>query len=132
MIGDILEVARTLFGLGEKLAKVRTERRARIADFFDAISQTIGKVSESLKQNEVPHGKCAEMATYADLLPETVGDAIGSEKAKELSKRLKDAHEVEALLYDLHNAPDRNQRLAQLDEAVGLFRALANSIRAAR
>lgn len=132
MIGDILEIARTLFGLGEKFTKARAERRARIADYFGAISQTISKVSESLKENEVPHGKCAEMATYADLLPETIGDVIGSEKAKELSTRLKDAHEVEMLLYDLHNAPDRDQELAQLDEAAGLFKALANSIRVAR
>jgi len=130
MITDILTIARTLFSLKGDLAKARRDRRDRIADYFDGISKTVGEVADSLKRREVPHGKCAEMAAYADMLPATVGDELGAEKAETLAKQLKDAHEVE-LLFSEVGGPDADNKIAQLEEASGWFRATATSIRAA-
>ena|ERR1051325_3662560 len=131
MITDIVNIARTLFGLKGDLEKARRDRRDRIADYFDAISRTVAEVAASLRQREVPHGKCAEMRTYADQLVETVGDEIGQQKAEPLAEQLKDAHEVELLLSEVYGATDAEEKLAQLEEASGLFKATATSIRAA-
>ena len=130
MIKDILDIARTLFGLRGKLREARRDRRDRIADYFDNISLTVQEVANSLKKDEIPHGKCEEMAVYADMLTDTVGDEIGLEKAQELSNRLKEAHEVELIIMEIRDDSDKESKIAQLEKASGLFKALANSIRA--
>ena len=130
MIEKILFVAQTLFSFRGEFRKARHEKRDRIADLFEKISKCIADVSTELKADEIPHGKCAEMLTYANMLSDTVKDEIGEEKAEQLAQDLIEAHEVEALWGPLHNAPDRDNQLAKLDQASGVFIALANLLRA--
>ncbi len=104
MIQVILDVAEKLFGLREQLEKARRERRDRIADYLSELSKTLSDVAESLRHNEVPHGKCQEMRVYAQKLPETTGDEIGAMQAQVYAKQLADAHEVEMLLAEVHGS----------------------------
>ncbi len=130
MIADILTIARTLFGFKADLAKTRRDRRDRIADYFESISKTVEEVAITLKQGQVPHGKCAEMGAYADMLPATVGDELGTQIAQTLATQLRDAHDVERLFSEV-SGPDAQAKIGQLEEASGLFKATATSIRAA-
>jgi hypothetical protein len=72
------------------------------------------------------------LGTYAARLPVTIGDEIGDAEAQQLARDLDSAHEVELLLFELGQSPDRDAQLAKLDEASGIFTALATSLRAAR
>ena len=130
MIDTILSVAKTLFGFKDVLDKSHRDRKDRIASYFESISKCLAEISSKLKANKVPHGRCAEMKFYASQLPNTVGDVIGKAEAQRLAKDLESAHEVELLLSKLYQSPDRASQLAKLDEASGIFQALANSIRA--
>jgi len=130
MIDKILSVAKALFSFRGEFQKAKREKRDRIADLFEKISNCVKDVYSELKSDEVPHGKCAEMLTYANMLTDTVKDEIGEERAEELAKDLIEAHEVEVLLWQLHNVPDKDLQLSKLDEASGVFMALANIVRA--
>ena len=112
--------------------KARRERRKEIGAYFEQISVCLGEVSSQLKANQVPHGKCAELQTYAQKLPGTIGDHIKETEAQKLAQDLESAHEVELLLSQLESSGDRDAELAKLDRAAGMFMALANTIRAAR
>ncbi len=130
MIETITSVAKTLFTLGDAFKKTKREKRDRLADLFFKISNCIADTSTELKKDRVPHGKCAEMLAYADALEDTIKDEVGPAKAKELAEDLRDAHEVEALLSQIHDKPDREEQLAKLDQAAGIFLALSNITRA--
>jgi hypothetical protein len=132
IIGDILEVAKMLFDLRNKLSKAKKERKQAVADYYNRIADTLKHVVVKLRANEVPHGDCEKVLTYAEQLPETIGDLIGNDVAIELSKKLANAHEVELLLYQLDAATDREAQLAQLEKASGYFEASADSLRAGR
>ena len=129
IIDTLLGVAKTLFGLRGELKKAKVDRRGRIATYFESISKCLADVSTSLKDGQVPHGKCAEMKTYAEALPAAISHEIGYSEARRLSEELGAAYQVEALLSELSDS-NQERELAKLDEAAGIFQALANTIRA--
>lgn len=130
MIDTILSVAKALFDFKGEFDKSRRDRKDRIAQYFEEISKCLAEISSELKAHKYPYGKCAEMRTYADRLPRTVGDIIGKNEAQRLAKDLESAHEVELLFNQLEGSPNRRRDLAKLEEASGIFKALANSLRA--
>lgn len=129
IIDTILEVAKELLGLGEHLKKAKKERREEVALFFEKVSTCLRDVMTSLMAETVPHGKCAEMETYARDLPGKVSDQLGKQKAEELGAKLWSAYAVEGLVAELHDRPSRDAELAKLDEAAGVFDALSNLVR---
>lgn len=66
------------------------------------------------------------------MLPETIGKIIGTNEAEQQAQMLIDAHNVEWLVSEFDPAdPARAERLAEIDRASGIFKALATSMRAA-
>lgn len=130
-IDTILSVARRLFEFKDALNRARRDRRDRIAEYFEQVSQCLAEVSGTLKKGKIPHGKCAEMQVYATRLPQTIGDQVAEAEVKSLSEQLESAHAVEALLSELSHSPHPDAELAKLDEAAGIFMGVAASIRAA-
>lgn len=114
----------------EKLAAARAERRQGIADYFDNISTCLHEVHHSLAADVVPHGRCAELEGYAEVLPRVVGDYVGAGRADELSGLLAGAHRVEGLWYVFKESPDKMAQLPLIEKVAGRFTALANSVRA--
>jgi len=130
VIKDIFEVAQTLFGLGGQLVKAKKEKRDEMADYFTKVSECLNATYDSLTANNVPHGRCAELAAYAELLPQVVKGFIADNKAQELSLILKRSHVVEGLWEALNSDPKKGNELPKIAEASGLFMALSNSLRA--
>lgn len=110
--------------------KKEESRRRAISDYFDQVSSCLRAVHSSLTHDQVPHGKCEELAGYADMLPETVGDSLGQEKSKELADLLKAAYRVEGLWQECNKSPEKRSRLPDIEKTAGRFTALANSVRA--
>jgi hypothetical protein len=127
---DLWTVAKDLFGLRQEFKAASRERRHEIAEFFSSISQCLGAVYEQLMSDEVPHGRCAELATYADTQPKVVSGVINPDRAKALAENLRRAHNVESLMMERGGDPQGLANLPKLAEASGIFAALAASVKA--
>ena len=132
LIAAIVSVAGTIYGLVDKFKKQRKARKKAIAEYYRRIANTLKHTTSMLRQNEVPHGDCQKILTYAHQLPDTIGDVVGLELANELSQQLDSAFEVEYLIVTLQDSPDKEGELAQLEKAAGYFDASADSLLASR
>ena len=130
IIKDIIDVAKGLFGFRDSLAKAQKDKRDQMADYFHAVSVCLAATYEALISNVVPHGRCAELASYADSLPKVVKGFIEDRKAQELSDLLKRSHSVEGLWEQFNANPEKRKELPTIAEASGIFLALSNSVRA--
>ncbi len=128
-IRGILGVAKSLFGLLGGLRKARTQRRAAMATLFERISECLVVVSAEIRTGNIPHGKCAEVITYAEELPVVIGEEVGQEKAEELGRVLHSAYSVEGLAQAVNEVADKEPYLREIEEAAGKFRALAHILR---
>ncbi len=88
IIKDIVDVAKALFGVKESLAKADKQKREEMADYFHAVSICFAATFEKLSEDEVPHGRCAELSEYAESLPKAVEGFVEKSKAEELSNLL--------------------------------------------
>lgn len=128
IIETILIVAKELFGLKSELMQAKKERKVKVSDYLINVANTISEITIELRLGNVPHGKCAEMGGHTELLQETIGDLIDNKKLEDLTSYLKTATEVESIAIELDSAKESENEIAKLDEAAGLFRALAASI----
>ena len=130
IIKDIIDVAKALFGFRDSLAKAQKDKRDQMANYFHAVSLCLAATYEDLSSNVVPHGRCAELSSYADSLPYVVEGFIEKNKAEELSHLLKRAHCVEGMWEQFNANPEKGKELPVIAEASGIFLALSNSVRA--
>lgn len=128
----ILEVAKSLIGISDKLREADHQQRHDMAALFDNISSCLGVVSSEIRMGKIPHGKCGELETYAQELPGKIRDQIGDTKAKELGALLHSAHKVEGAAMDISDVADKEPYLKEIEEASGKFLALANLMRASQ
>ena len=104
-----------------------------MAELFESISECLEAVAAEIRAGGVPHGRCGELAQYAESLPELVAVELGQTRAEELGETLFSAYNVESVAIGLQGVADAEEKapyLAQLDAASGKFRGLANLVRA--
>lgn len=123
-----LEVAGAILNLHSRFKTAVPDRKERIATYYKKIADTLQEVASSLRNNIVPHGNCEKMLTYAQELPDAIGDFVGMEKANELSSKLQQAYNVESLLKELNAMNNREAKLADLEKAAGYFEASADTL----
>jgi len=130
IIGKILEVVGKLVGLRSELERADKALRDKIADLFDQISDCLLRVATELRKEQVPHGACAELATYSVGIAVLISPITGQTEAMEISDKLREAHNVEGLLLSLREVPNPGDEIAKIEGASGEFKALANMLRA--
>jgi hypothetical protein len=132
MVDTVLAVAKALLSMQETFRKSDGERRKQIADYFQSISHCLEGIAHELSERKLPHAKCAELQTYATELPAAISDEIGIEKAGNLAAQLSTAAGIKGtLLEEAEGSQERTDKISKLEEAAGVFRALAFSIAAA-
>lgn len=124
MIADILTLARDLFSMRETLRGARRDKRDRLAAYLQQIAACLTDALEDLRNGGSAVRACAQLHQYADLIPSTVDQVLGTEKTDLLRQSLGGALRVRGL-----SAPSGNE-LDSLDEAPGTFIALADYLRA--
>jgi hypothetical protein len=129
IIKDIIDVAKALFGLKESLAKAEQQKREEMAKYFNSISVCLAETYSKLSDNIIPHDRCAELLSYGNSLPDTIGEFIGKKKSEELSELLIRSHKVEGLWEEFKDHPEKRIQLPIIAEASGIFLALSNSVR---
>jgi hypothetical protein len=123
----ILEVANAFWAGREAIVKSRKERCDLLARYFEGIAGTLQELADGVKQKQIPEGKLQEVATYAALLPDAVGDKLMLMKMQHLTELLQKALDVKTLLPDVNRDP--MEMIAQIEGAAGVFRGLAASCR---
>lgn len=124
----ILEVVRGLLGASDDLRKGSRERRAHMAALFESVSTCLAATAAEIRAGGVPHGRCAELITYAQELPSKVDREMGVQRAQELGAQLHAAYSVEGLALAIAEDPEKEPHLASLEEASGKFLALARLV----
>lgn len=130
LVTNILNVAKSLLGLKDKLQAAEQARKERIANLFANIGECLVGVSSEIRNGQIPHGRCGELITYAEELPDLIRADIGDEKADELGRTLHSAYDVEGMASSLDAEKDKEPFLMKIEEASGKFRALSNIMRA--
>lgn len=129
----ILDVAKSLLGMSDQLRNADRQRRHDMSTLFEQISSCLAAVSTEIRTGGGAHGRCSELRQYAQDLPDLVRNELGNIRAQEFGKTLLSAYNVESVAQNLQNVKDAQEKepyLAQIEEASGKFRALANLVRA--
>lgn len=129
MIDDILSVAKAFFGLEKYFKEAEKKRREQISSYFLTIAETTKEVSNTLKSNEIPYGACSKMRTLTEQLPNCIEDVVSREKTKELYTMLMRAYGEGMELWHSELSENKDE-LRTLEEAVGIFEGLSESIKA--
>jgi len=130
LVGNILGVAKALLELAGRLTAAGQNRKEKTATLFENISGCLAEVSSEIRRGDVPYGRCHELMTYAQELPDLIRAEVGDEKADELGRTLYSAHDVEAVAMGLIGVQNKEPCLSVIEEASGKFRAIANMVRA--
>ncbi len=129
IISTLLAFAKGVFGLKTSIDASNREQADRVADYIDTVAKTISDAATELRLGNIPHGKCGEMAGHAQLFEKTVSSVVDAGRAKELADQLQSVYDIERAYAELQNVLNADKRIAELDEAAGLLRAFAASLR---
>lgn len=128
---NLLSIPKQILRLITSVKTLQRDAADRTADLFRHISETLALVASEIREGQVPHGACAQLATFADEFVETTQGLLGEAKAQELAAVLRDNHNVEMLAANLASGETEVETAArQIEEASGRFFALAFMIRA--
>lgn len=125
MIRDLWEIGKELFDISDKLKKQNKEKRESLSILLGHIGDVIKDTYEKLSQNIYPGGNCEQLDVFSGALYKETIDILGEPKAKMLSQKLKQAHEVERLLGELQNGTVDKKELMLLDATSGYFIAVS-------
>ncbi len=134
IIDTLFGVGQKLFGLKMELSKARLARKVAVANFLDAIAQSLEDTSAQLKSNIYPYGKCQELLIHSQNMVAAIGDLIGEANALGLASQLAEVHRIEQLYGELsaNTEIERERKLLVLDQASGQFRATAAFVKVSR
>jgi hypothetical protein len=127
MVKDILDVARSLFDRRDAIIKDKKEKCDQLAKYFEGIADTLQQLADSIRVNQLAKGKIAQLSTYADLLPRTVGSDLKLMDMEELTGKLRRSYTMSSLRSEVKK--DRQRVISQIEEASGVFKALGASCR---
>src|SRR3954462_8242759 len=115
LLKGLLEVAKALVGLSDGIKTASRERRAGMATLFEQIGVCLTGISNELRSGGASHGKCSELRTYAEALPDAIRREVGDAKANELSGVLDSAYSSRAFAAEVGNVVDKGPYLKALD-----------------
>lgn len=128
MIKDLWEIGKELFDISDKLKKQSTEKREKLSNLLANVGGVIKDTYEQLSNNVYPGGNCQQLELFSDELFEKTREVLGDLKARNLSDKLKQAHEVERLHSDINSGKVDKKELMLLDETSGYFMASSKLI----
>lgn len=140
MVGDLLDLAKSLLGLKADFDKSALERRQRVGSYLDKVTDCLDQIIKKFREGTEPYNQCSELDEYLNSLVEIVGKEVGEDKLRRYEEILASAayargQASSAFLQDssLSSAGGDNKsqeaELRVLEDAVGRFKALANSLR---
>ena len=131
MISSLIDAAKALVSAATSLQKLGDERRTKIATYFDAISKVLSAIPERKLKDEPFVDLCGELHVYAEMLEKVASSAVSPVELLNLVKTLQSAEDMRGMLsLEWAEYTYRDMPVATLQEAAGLFRGLAATLRA--
>jgi hypothetical protein len=124
-----LDIAKSLLGLSEQLKAAKRQRREDLAKLFEGISGCLADIATQIGAGDGAHGKCGELLTYAQALPDAIRADVGDAQAAGLGTVLNSALGMRSAVSQLNEAAKKDACLQVIQEASGKFKALANLVR---
>jgi hypothetical protein len=150
----ILEIAKTLFGIKDTLAKTSLDQKIRIADYIDKISGCLLSISNKFTGDDLDDQgwsdqgwrqftqECASLHRYLKDLPEVLHGKVDNETSDTLHKLLDHCRNIRTIIahYSEGEAEDRILRVIDpasarasarvgLETTAGYFKAVADRLR---
>ena len=141
VLDEILSVAQRLWVLKDNFGQANKERKEELANYFENISNCLGKAAMELRTGNIPHGNCGRMLGYAKMFTKKVDGIIDPEIAVEFSRKLVGAYGIEhtldgyedfmanSLLSEVQNPIQSYNPFKLMEQASGDFMTLSNFIR---
>ena len=128
LIIDLWQIGKDIIDLIDLLKKQKKEKRESLSNLLLHIGEVIKDTYEKLSNDIYPGGNCQQLEMFSDDLYKQTHNVLGDQKARLLSDKLKQAHEVEKLFGDLHSGAVDKKELRLLDETSGHFIAASKLI----
>lgn len=90
-----LDIMKMIFDFISKSDDMKAEKKLRIAEVFQDISDLLQETVDDLKNDIYPHGKCMSMANLAENMTDLMKDYVEKDKLEQLTFMLKDACRLE-------------------------------------
>jgi hypothetical protein len=119
MIDILIKIGSLVVDIFKNYREDDEEKKERVAELLDKISNLLEDLHVDLMVGEYPHGKCAEMELLAAHLKDVLKDHLEEEYLEMLVKNLNSAIEIEKL-YAYRDDPEI---LNDIKRASGYFRA---------
>ena len=128
MLGDLIEVVKTLGELDDKFKQVRFKQRDRVSNYCTKVADCLSDIAAQIKSGEVPISRCGELEVYIEDLPKIVGNELGHNKATELVRTLRKDLSVEAISIvtnEFINEGKHKEDIRFIESLSGTFRGLS-------
>jgi hypothetical protein len=116
-----LDIMKMIFEFILKSDNMKAEKKLKIAEVFQDISDLLEETVVDLKNDVYPHGKCMSMANLADNMTGLMKDYVEKDKLEELTYMLKDACRLEK---EFANRTNPNSIL-DIQTTAGMFNSFA-------
>lgn len=90
-----LDIIKVIFEFITKSDNMKAEKKLRLSEVFQDISDLLEETIDDLKNDVYPHGKCTAMANLADNMTDVMKGYLDDEKLEQLIYMLKDASRLE-------------------------------------
>lgn len=127
VITTLYDFAKGIFDLNGKLKEAKNKQKEKIAEFLNKIAGTLENLIQNINSNNSLAQNCGELSAYMENLMELLKPYLPSEKINEFSSSLGEASLIRGLQVEL-SSDTQKQKIDQINESIGKFKALANII----
>ncbi|HUS00470.1 MAG TPA: hypothetical protein VMY77_02015 [Chitinophagaceae bacterium] len=128
MIKDLWDIGKEIFDMSDTLKKQDKDKRESLSKLLLHIGNVIKDTYHKLLNNVYPAGNCQQLEIFSEELFKLTTNILGETKARSLSNKLMQAHEVEKLLGEVQQGNVDKKELVLLDEASGNFIAASQLV----
>jgi hypothetical protein len=127
---SIFGIANTLAHARDTILAVADRRTEAVANYFERIAQTTEELQSALADHRAPYEQVARLRTCALDFVSIVGGLLPDEQVRLMAEDLAQLDTPEELLR-LYHHPDHGRAIVwEISEAIGVFRGLADALRA--
>jgi hypothetical protein len=137
-VKDISEIAQEITGVSATLQTMEPERRDKVATYLEEIGSTLSNIAVALREDKPLDELNGALQMHTLMFASTVAGVIDADLIKKLQLVLGESsigNHLRLMLDEPVPQPDEEEdfpesQLRKLNEAAGMFKALASSIKA--
>ncbi|MES2669468.1 MAG: hypothetical protein V4673_03490 [Pseudomonadota bacterium] len=125
----LLSLATSLLDPIKSYGQWKRDRKDRVADFCEKISDCLAAVVEGAVGDGRISARCGELSVYMDQLMQALEGVVDTARVRDFSAILNNATINRTLVMELSDPLQRAEAIAVIEDAAGRFRGLSNVLR---